>query len=63
VEEIILRKVYWKSTSCGGHYKQKTVDYVSTAREVSKPKFIAHFFCKALLTLKKIIAEAATRAP
>jgi len=27
----------------------KSAAYVSTAREVSQPKFIAHFICKALL--------------
>jgi len=42
-----------KSTSCGGDQRLKSVAYVSAAIEVSQPKFIAHFFCKALVTVQK----------
>jgi len=38
---------------CGGHYPVKSAAYVSAAREVSQPKFIAHFFCKALIAVHK----------
>jgi hypothetical protein len=36
----------------------KSIAYVSTAREVSQPTFIAHLFCKASLVVNKIIAES-----
>jgi hypothetical protein len=49
-----------KSTSCGGHYLLKSEAYVSTAREVSTPKFIAHFFCKASHAGKIKTAEVYT---
>jgi len=49
-----------KTTSCGGYYKNKTAAYVSAAREVSQSKFIAHFFCKASLAVKKMTAEVYT---
>jgi len=32
-----------------GSFQEKVKTIVSAAREVSQPKFIAHFFCKALL--------------
>jgi hypothetical protein len=38
---------------CGGHYPLKNAAYVSTAKEVSQSKFIAHFFCKASLAGEK----------
>jgi hypothetical protein len=39
-------------TYCGGHYPVKSEAYVSAARELSKSKLIAHFFCKASLAGK-----------
>jgi hypothetical protein len=47
-----------KSIYCGKHWRKKTADYVSTAIEVSQPKFIAHFFCKASLAGKIKIAAS-----
>jgi len=46
-----------KSISCGRKFAEKSAAYVSAARVVSKPKFIAHFFCKASLAIKINIAE------
>jgi hypothetical protein len=46
-----------KSISCGGYYSLKSDAYVSAEIEVSQPKFIAHFFCKAPIAAQKIIAE------
>ena len=34
LEVIMLRKVYWKSTSCGAYYSVKSEDYVSEVRIV-----------------------------
>jgi len=53
--EVNSQKHWYVSTSCGEYYRKKSEDYVSTAREVSQPKFIAYFFCKASMAVKKII--------
>ena len=38
---------------CGGDQRQKSEDFVSAEIEVLQLKFIEHFFCKALVAVKK----------
>ena len=53
--EVNLQKHWYVSRCCGRKFAEKSEAYVSAAREVSQPKFIAYFFCKAPMAGKKII--------
>jgi hypothetical protein len=46
--EFNSQKYWYVSRCCGRKFAEKSAAYVSAARVVSRPKFIAHFFCKSV---------------
>jgi len=60
IMEINFQQLWYVSRCCGTKFSGKSDAYVSTQREVRQPKFIADFFCKALISVKKSIAVVYT---